>query len=65
MSKQITTSDCLEWLDNLNEGMSIFIWHTDLKFITRIKDILGQYDDEVQAANASYRKWKEERDDET
>lgn len=60
MVRKITTRDCLRWLNELDEGATI--WDTDLKFISRITQILEEYNDEVQAANAAYRKWKEERD---
>jgi hypothetical protein len=52
----ITTKDCLEWLDNLDEGATIL--DTDLIFINRIKNILEQYSDKVQAAEKAYERWK-------
>ena len=57
MSPTISVNDCLKWLDALDEGATI--WDTDLRFVSRIKGILEDYSDEVRAANAAYRKWKE------
>ena len=57
MTQSISTSDCLEWLDNLDEGATIL--DTDLRFVSRIKSILEDYSDEVRAANAAYRRWKD------
>jgi hypothetical protein len=38
MPHPITIDDCIQWLDHLDEGATI--WDTDIKFINRIRSAL-------------------------
>lgn len=59
LERRITVADCIEWLNHLDEGATI--WDTDLKFIIRIRDVLEQHSDEIDMANAAYAKWQQEK----
>lgn len=59
MSKPQTTpsmADCIQWLDKLDEGATI--WDTDLKFIDRIRGALELLTDEIDASNAAHARFK-------
>jgi hypothetical protein len=52
MSDRPTLAECLEWLNALEEGATI--WDTELKFIDRISEAVELLIDETDASNAAH-----------
>jgi hypothetical protein len=52
--------DCILWLDNLEEGATI--WDTELPIIYRAKFYLQQLSDEMDVANEAHARFKAAHD---